>query len=98
MALTTEQLYKIIKEEDIILKNVTDTLLELDTTPSTATQAYLNDLLIDLYDRIASKPNNITVEAISNEAINCDQFVKWIENNFTNYSFNMFKREIDARK
>lgn len=98
MVLTTEQLYKIIKSESNITENVTNTLLELDTTPSTATQAYLNDILIDLYDRIAYEPNSITIEDFSNEPINCEQFVKWIEDNFTEYSFNMFKREIEARK
>ena len=49
---TTKDIYNHIENAEIISKELTNILLELDTTNSRVTQASLNDMLIALHNRI----------------------------------------------
>lgn len=79
---STNELYKILESSMDISAEVVKTLMDLDTLPSTTTQAFLNDRLVTLYNRIG----NITIQ---NNKMSKTQFIEWIKDNFTEYSYNM---------
>ena len=85
---TVNELRNAITNVKVIKKEITDTLLELDTLPSVGTQADLNDMLVELYDRIKSN-EEITFE-IFNKVITTEEYIQWIENEFTTYSSKLF--------
>lgn len=85
---TVNELRNAITNAKVIKKEITDTLLELDTLPSVGTQADLNDMLVELYDRIKSN-EEITFE-IFNKVITTEEYIRWIENEFTTYSSKLF--------
>lgn len=90
MVNSIQELREAIEKENVIRLGVQKVLLELDTTPSVTTQASLNDMLVELYERVkASKDMKIETEAGEN-LINAGEFIAWVRDNFTEYSYEMF--------
>ena len=94
MVKNEKELLEAIKHEHHITKEITDTLIELDQLPSTGTQVYLNDLIVSLYKRVVDVNDDITVDIFADKVITAQEFTKWIEDNFTEYSANLFKESI----
>ena len=94
MVKTEKELIEAIKHQHTIEKEITDTLIELDSLPSTGTQVYLNDLLVELYKRVIDGKDDIVVEAFGKNVITSDEFIKWVDDNFTEYSSKLFKESI----
>ena len=94
MVQDTKQLLEAIKHEHHISKEITDTLIELDQLPSTGTQVYLNELIVTLYKRVVDRSDDVIVEEFGDKVMDSADFTKWIEDNFTEYSANMFKKSI----
>lgn len=89
------ELYNTINNSEVINYETEAVLLELDETPSTATQAYLNGLLHNLYSRIING-NTVRLES-SHEAFTGESFIEWVHNNFTKYSSDMFDRTMEDK-
>ncbi len=94
MVQNEKDLLEAIKHEHHISKEITDTLIELDQLPSTGTQVFLNDLIVSLYKRVVDVNDDIVVEIFADKVITPAEFTKWVEDNFTEYSANMFKDSI----
>ena len=92
MVKTVEELYNGIEKDTIISKEITDTLLELDVLPSIGTQASLNDMLEIIYNRIKSG-EQLKFEC-TNQYMNKESFIDWVQREFTEYSANMFSNII----
>jgi hypothetical protein len=89
-----KQLYEVLGNSKKIGKEIKSVLLELDTLESTATQASLNDMLIDLRIRL-SHENDVVIEEISGDKpTTVRQLDEWIVNDFTEYSSNMYTRTL----
>lgn len=87
--------FKSIKENKVIYKEITGIFLELDVMNSVATQASLNDMLVDLRKRIETE--DVVVEQISGEnKTTVEEFDSWIDNNFTVYSSRLYKETISG--
>lgn len=87
--------FKSIKEDKVISKEITGIFLELDVMNSVATQASLNDMLVDLRKRIETE--DVVVEQISGEnKTTVEEFDSWIDNNFTVYSSRLYKETISG--
>lgn len=87
--------FKSIKEDKVISKEITGIFLELDVMNSVATQASLNDMLVDLRKRVETE--DIVVEQISGEnKTTVEEFDSWIDNNFTVYSSRLYKETISG--
>lgn len=85
--------FKSIKDDKIISKEITEIFLELDVMNSVTTQASLNDMLVDLRKRI--KTEDIVVEQISGEnKTTVEEFDSWIDDNFTVYSSRLYKETV----
>lgn len=95
MIKSIEDLRKSLAVNSIISREATDALLELDTLPSTSTQACLNSILVDFYNRLKDE-EKVNVEAIDKETTTY-KFVVWVNNNFTQYSANMFNQTISGK-
>lgn len=89
-----QELLEAIKHEHHITKEITDTLIELDQLPSTGTQVFLNDLIVSLYRRVVDVNDDIVVEIFDKKVITPKEFISWVEDNFTEYSANLFKKTI----
>ncbi len=94
MVRSEKELMEAIKHQHSIEKEITDTLIELDTLPSTGTQVYLNELLVELYKRVVDGKDDVILEAFGKDVITSEEFVKWVDDNFTDYSINLFKKSI----
>ena len=92
---TTKDIYNHIENAEMISKELTNILLELDTTNSRVTQASLNDILVSLYSRI--KADKEVAFECTNSKLNCKSFIDWIDNNFTIYSANMLKDTLNLK-
>ena len=92
MVQSQQELVNAIKNDKVIKVEITDTLLELDVLPSVGTQAYLNDLLIDIYNRICNKEDNVKVEAL--EETTPEKFISFVNDKFTTYSAKLFRHSI----
>ena len=88
MISTVKEIYNHIEKAEVISKELTDILLELDTTNSRVTQASLNDILMTLYNRIKSEEK--TKFEVTDSYMNCEEFINWLYMNITTYSYNMF--------
>ena len=86
------ELYEKLKGNDIT-SDVLNVFKEFDTTNSTATQASLNNLLLDLYKRLSKE--DITIEGIG-ERVTQDEFRRWVNENLDQYSRDMFFDSIEA--
>ena len=84
-----KELNRIIDEEDIIPKEVTNELKILDELPSTTTQAALNDWLVAIAERI-EKERIIISEIDSSKPATISMYENWVCGEFTQYSYNMF--------
>lgn len=92
-SMTNTELYQAVEEGKTITKEITDIMLELDTTASVTTQAELNKLLTGLYGRLAEE--EIIIEAIDAEKpATQDQLAAWVETTIDPYSAKMFKESI----
>jgi hypothetical protein len=94
MVKNEQELLEAIKHQHHITKEITDTLIELDQLPSTGTQVYLNDLLVALYKRVVDVSDDITVDVFEQKVISPQEFTSWVEDNFTTYSADLFKKTI----
>ena len=83
-----------VKHEHHITKEITDTLIELDQLPSTGTQVYLNDIIVHLYKRVVDKDDDVIVEEFGDKVMTSEDFIKWVDDNFTTYSADLFKKSI----
>ena len=91
--MTNQELYETISKSGKITTGVTDVLLELDSTASVTTQAELNKLLCELYQRMETE--DITIDAISETApATKEQFLHWIDDTFDSYSADLLKQSI----
>lgn len=90
-----KELLEAIKHEHHIKKEITDTLIELDQLPSTGTQVYLNKLIVTLYKRVVDKSDDIIVEIFADKVMTPQDYISWVEDNFTEYSANLFKKTIE---
>lgn len=88
--MTNNELFKTVETSKEITKEVTDILLELDTTASVTTQASLNELLTTLYERLDDE--DINIEVIGDK-VTKEQFKNWVEENFDDYSTDMFEED-----
>ncbi len=95
MVKNEKELLEAIKHEHHITKEITDTLIELDQLPSTGTQVFLNDLVVELYKRVVDVNDDITVDIFADKVISPAEFTKWVEDNFTEYSANLFKKSVE---
>jgi hypothetical protein len=95
MVKNEKELLEAIKHEHHITKEITDTLIELDQLPSTGTQVFLNDLVVGLYKRVVDVNDDITVDIFADKVISPAEFTKWVEDNFTEYSANLFKKSVE---
>ncbi len=89
-----KELLEAIKHHHHITKEITDTLIELDQLPSTGTQVFLNELIVNLYNRVVDVSDDIVVEIFGEKVISPEEFTKWIDDNFTEYSSDLFKKTI----
>ncbi len=94
MVKNEKELIEAIKHEHHITQEITDTLIELDQLPSTGTQVYLNEMIVELYNRVVDGKDDVVVEVFKDKVISTDEFIKWVEDNFTSYSAGMFKKSI----
>jgi len=92
MVQSQQELVNAIKNDKVIKKEITDTLMELDVMPSTGTQAYLNDLLIDIYNRVNNKDDTVEIEVL--DETTSEKLIEFINNNFTTYSAKLFRQSI----
>lgn len=90
--LSPEELFKLIESGDSLTVEMENILLELDTTNSVTTQAELNDLLVKLYERL-KKGDHIRSER-TGEFLLVNDFINWVNTEFTDYSSNMFTETI----
>lgn len=97
MVKNEKELLEAIKHQHHISKEITDTLVELDQLPSTGTQVYLNDLIVELYKRVVDQSDDIVVEEFGDKVMTAGDYTKWVEDNFTTYSADMFKNSIGRR-
>ncbi len=95
MVKNEKELLEAIKHEHHITKEITDTLIELDQLPSTGTQVYLNDLIVELYKRVVDHSDDVVVEVFDQKVITPQEFITWVEDNFTEYSANLFKKTLE---
>lgn len=95
---TIDNLRNALENDTTISKEVTDALLQLDTTASTATQADLNDMLVAFYERLRSSKEKIKFEIMPGIVITTDVFSNWINSDFTTYSANLFNETIKGSK
>ncbi len=89
--MTNNELFSTIETSDLISKEVTDILLELDVTNSVTTQASLEELLKKLYHRLADE--NIEIEIIGKN-VSQEDFAKWVDENFDAYSQKLFHEDM----
>ncbi len=94
MVKSEKELLEAIKHEHHISKEITDTLVELDQLPSTGTQVFLNEIIVELYKRVVDANDDIIVEVFGDKVMTSAEFTKWVEDNFTEYSAKLFKDSI----
>ena len=73
MVKNEKELLEAIKHEHRISKEITDPLIELDQLPSTGTQVFLNDLIVELYKRVVDVNDDIVVEIFAENK--CEQMI-----------------------
>jgi hypothetical protein len=90
------KMYEIIKNNKVIPKELTDALLEYDVLNSVATQAALNKVLLEIRAKLETELDS-SVEILSKDglATTAEEFDNWIYNEFTNYSYDMYKNSLD---
>lgn len=89
--MTNQELFRIVREETYIPKEVTDILLELDVTASVTSQASLDELLSTLYQRLEDE--DIDIEVIGDKVTQAE-FKDWVYENYDEYSADMFFEDI----
>ena len=88
------ELYNAVETGNVINKEITDILLELDGTGSSTTQAELNKLLVTLYKRIGNG-ESVSIEILSgSEPTTQAQLTEWIDAEIDPYSQGLFHKAI----
>ena len=96
--MTIGGLYEAIEHFKRIDDSVTSVLLELDVMASTTTQAALNGLIVELGNRVKDEAD-IVIDAIdSKKPATFEEYNTWINDNFTEYSANMYKDTLEEQK
>lgn len=83
-----KQLITALEKQTLFSNEIKSILLELDTTQSSSTQAYLNDLLLIVRNRLVQ--NEHILDETTKEPLTLTSFEEWIRNEFTTYSSNMY--------
>jgi len=83
-----KQLVHALEKEELFSDEIKSILLELDTTNSTSTQAYLNDLLLIVRGRLLQ--NEHMIEESTRQPLTLTTYESWIRSNFTQYSSDMY--------
>lgn len=94
--LTVEEFNKQIANSNVLTIEMENIIIELDTTPSFATQANLNNDLGDLRNRI--KNGDSIVYEGTGEKLTLDSFDEWVEDKLQSYSFNLYKKSYMDKK
>lgn len=96
--MTIGGLYEAIEHFKRIDDSVTSVLLELDVMASTTTQAALNDLVVELGNRVKNEAD-IVIDAIDSEKpATFEEYNTWVEDNFTEYSAKMYRDTLEEQK
>lgn len=96
--MTIGKLYEAIEHSKRIDNSVTSVLLELDVMASTTTQAALNDLMVELGNRVKDEAD-IVIDAIDSEKpATFEEYNTWIDDNFTEYSADMYRDTLKKQK
>lgn len=96
--MTIGELYEAIENSKRIDDSVTSVLLELDVMASTTTQAALNDLIVELGNRVKDEAD-IVIDAIDSEKpATFEDYNTWIDDNFTEYSADMYRDTLKKQK
>lgn len=96
--MTIGGLYEAIEHFKRIDDSVTSVLLELDVMTSTTTQAALNDLIVELGNRVKDEAD-IVIDAIDSEKpATFEDYNTWIDDNFTEYSADMYRDTLKKQK
>ena len=96
--MTIGGLYEAIEHFKRIDDSVTSVLLELDVMASTTTQAALNDLVVELGNRVKNE-DDIVIDAINSEKpATFEEYNTWVEDNFTEYSAKMYRDTLEEQK
>lgn len=83
-----------LEKDEIFTNEVKAILLELDTTSSMTTQAYLNELLLIVRGRLLQ--NEHILDETTKQPLTLTSFENWIRKDFTSYSSNMYFNSIKA--
>ena len=51
-------------------------------------------MIVELYKRVVDVNDDIVVEEFGDKVMTSADYTKWVEDNFTEYSANMFKESI----
>ena len=94
----TEELYKSIETNKVITEDITNILLELDVTNSITTQASLNNLLVELRDRIRTERDIIVNTINKDRPVKVYEFDTWILEKFTPYSSDLYQKSIKQKQ
>ena len=96
--MTIGGLYEAIEHFKRIDDSVTSVLLELDVMASTTTQAALNDLIVELGNRVKDEADIVIDTIDSKKPATFEEYNTWINDNFTKYSANMYKDTLEEQK
>lgn len=89
-----KELIYALERNEVLTNEIKAILLELDTTNSRATQAYLNDLLLIIRDRLLK--NEHIVDESTSQTLDLKSYDTWIRNEFTTYSSSMYFDSIQS--
>ena len=91
--MTNSELYDAVSNSKHISREVTSIFIELDGTGSVATQAELNKLLVELYNRLG-KENGIVIETAVGIITTQAGLIKWVDDEIDQYSTDLFHKSI----
>lgn len=83
-----KELIQALEHNELFTNEIKSILLELDTTNSMSTQAYLNDLLLIIRNRLLK--NEHIVDEANRQPLTLTKFESWISKEFTKYSSDMY--------
>lgn len=83
-----KELVNALEKNELFTEEIKTILLELDTTSSMSTQAYLNELLLIVRERLLK--NERIVDETTKQELTLTSFNDWIRSEFTKYSSDMY--------
>ena len=90
--MTSSELNKAVSSGNIITNEMVSIFKELDMTPSVATQASLNNMLIDIRNRIKNGAD-ITIEG-TNHQLTIESFDEFLKDTLEEYSCKLYNNSI----